>query len=229
MKMKPEKKIRILNGQIDKLANDDFEHFNWLTETGNLLKLIFEDADIRNHQLRSATNRPEYMFGGIKIDKLKADWRKLMTGYKNEIELLMEDEPEVEIVDNGHFIDDERISELEKIESEDFDFTKLIALCRELNWNYSNGNFLTVSMLCRAIIDHIPPIFSLNSFNEVSNNYGTKSFKKNMLNLNNSLRNIADSYLHQTIRKKESLPNKTQIDFKNDLDVLIAEIVRISN
>lgn len=84
-------------------------------------------------------------------------------------------------------------------------------------------------MLCRAINDRIPPIFGLNSFNEVDNNYGTKSFKKNMLNLNNSLRNIADSYLHQTIRKKESLPNKTQIDFKNDLDVLIAEILRISN
>jgi len=226
--MKPEKKIKILNTQIEKLETDDFEHFNWLTETGNLLKLIFEDADVRTHQLRSATNRPEYMFSGIKIDKLKADWKKLMTGYINEIELLMEDEPEIEIVDNGHFIDDERISELESIKPDNFDYTKLIALCRELNWNYSAGNFLTVSMICRAIIDHIPPIFGFNSFNEVANNYGTRSFKKNMLNLNNSLRNIADNYLHQTIRKKESLPNKTQIDFKNDLDVLLAEIVRIS-
>lgn len=81
-------------------------------------------------------------------------------------------------------------------------------------------------MLCRAIIDHIPPIFNVNTFNEVANNYGSKSFKRNMLNLNNSLRNIADSYLHQTIRKKETLPNKTQIDFKNDLDVLLAEIIR---
>jgi hypothetical protein len=49
-----------------------------------------------------------------------------------------------------------------------------------------------------------------------------------MLNLNNSLRKIADSYLHQPIRKKETLPNKTQINFKNDMDVLFAEIIRIS-
>ena len=48
-----------------------------------------------------------------------------------------------------------------------------------------------------------------------------------MLHLNNSLRNIANNYLHQTIRKQVSLPNKTQIDFKTDLDVLLVEITRL--
>lgn len=225
--MKTEKKIEILKNQIQKLRSPSFEHNRWLTETGNLMKHIFEDSDVRYHQLRNMTILPQYLFNGINVDKLIIDWEEIIKSYINEIELLSDEIVEIEIIDNGNFIDESRIKELEEIKSENFDLTKLIALCRELNSNYKVGNLLTVSMLSRAIIDHIPPIFGLNTFNEVANNYGTKSFKKNMLNLNNSLRNIADSYLHQTIRKKESLPNKTQIDFKNDLDVLLAEVIRV--
>jgi hypothetical protein len=47
-----------------------------------------------------------------------------------------------------------------------------------------------------------------------------------MTNLDKSSRKIADSYLHTHIRNKETLPNKTQINFKYDLDVLLQEIVR---
>ena len=225
--MKQDKKIEILNSQIQKLDNPDFDHHYWYTETGNRLKLIFEDADDRIYQLNSLMHRPEYMLSGIIIEKLIKDWQQLLEGYKEELDLLSDEIPEVEVIENGNFIDSERILELTKITTVEFDFSKLIALCQELNWNYSNGNYLTVSILIRAIIDHVPPIFGFGKFNEVANNYGGKSFKKNMLNLNNSLRNIADNYLHQTIRKTESLPNKTQIDFKNDFDVLLAEIIRI--
>ncbi len=45
--------------------------------------------------------------------------------------------------------------------------------------------------------------------------------------LQNSLRNIADNHLHQPIRKKESLPNRSQINFSNDLDVVLAEVIRL--
>ena len=48
-----------------------------------------------------------------------------------------------------------------------------------------------------------------------------------MQNLNSSLKNIADIYLHQTIRNSETFPNKTQIDFGKELDVLLEEIVRL--
>ncbi|MCF6170724.1 MAG: hypothetical protein L3J66_07105 [Bacteroidales bacterium] len=225
--MEQDKKIEILNKQIQKLDDPDFDHHNWYTETGNRLKLIFEDADDRIHQLKSPMHRPEYMLSGIVVEKLIKDWKRLLEGYKEELDLLGEEMPEIETIENGNFIDSERILELTKITSDEFDFSKLIALSQELNWNYSNGNYLTVSMLSRAIIDHIPPIFGMGKFNEVANNCGGKSFKKNMLNLNNSLRNIADNYLHQTIRNSEILPNKTQIDFKNDFDVLFAEIIRI--
>ena len=87
-------------------------------------------------------------------------------------------------------------------------------------------------MIGRTILHHVPPIFGLKCFDEIANNYGGpkdhKSFKKNMTHLNESLKNIADSYLHLQIRKKEVLPTENQIDFKQDMDVLLGEIIRIS-
>lgn len=126
------------------------------------------------------------------------------------------------------YIDETRIAELRAISSPIFDLTRLIKLCEELNLCSSNGSYLAMAMLTRALLDHIPPIFKVNTFSEVVNNYkGTKSFKGSMEHLEKSCRNIADASLHVHIRSKEILPNKTQVNFANDLDVLLAEIVRI--
>jgi hypothetical protein len=127
-----------------------------------------------------------------------------------------------------YFVDLSRIAELRGVTSQEFDLTKLIQLCEELNICYANGCYFAVAMLTRAIIDHIPPVFEFSKFTEVANNYGGggSSFKKSMRNLQSSSRNIADSYLHLQIRKKESLPTKVQVDFRANLDVLLAEIVR---
>ncbi|MCX6702227.1 MAG: hypothetical protein NTX96_03495 [Candidatus Zambryskibacteria bacterium] len=128
---------------------------------------------------------------------------------------------------NGAYIDKKRFQALKK-KSGKFDFSRLIKILEELDYAFSVENYISVILLVRAILDHIPPIFNLNTFAEVTNNYGTKSFKDSMSNLENSSRKIADSYLHTRIRKKESLPNKTQVNFSNDIDVLLAEIIRIS-
>ncbi len=82
-------------------------------------------------------------------------------------------------------------------------------------------------MLFRAIIDHIPPIFNSHSFQEVCANHGGRSFKEHMTHLDKSLRKIADGHLHSQIRKKESLPNSTQVNYSQDLDVLLSEIYRV--
>ena len=130
---------------------------------------------------------------------------------------------------NQHFIDPDRLNELKSINNKDFDLNRLIRFCEELDHAFLFENYLSVGMLIRAIIDHIPPLFGCKNFSEVSNNYnGSKSFKKSMEHLNVSLRNISDSYLHTHIRKKEVLPNKTQIDFSRDMDVLLSEVIRIS-
>lgn len=125
------------------------------------------------------------------------------------------------------YVDSARLLELREIRSKKFDLSKLIQFCVELNKCYADESYLAVTMLIRAILDHVPPIFGYKTFLEVSNNYGGKSLKKSLQTLQNTSRNIADNYLHLTIRDKESLPNKTQVNFANDLDVLLAEIVRL--
>ncbi len=87
---------------------------------------------------------------------------------------------------------------------------------------------MSIAMIMRAIIDHIPPIFSVASFAEVANNYsGSKTFKISMKLLQRSLRSVADSHLHIQIRNKETLPTFTQVNFKAELDSLLSEIIRL--
>lgn len=128
-----------------------------------------------------------------------------------------------------HFISIERIGQLKDISDKEFDFKKLIRLCEELNSAYSLDNFYTIGILSRSIIDHVSPIFGFKTFNELSNNYsGTKSFMDSMINLNLLLRKISDSYLHTSIRQSEILPTFNQVDFRSPLDLLLAEIIRVS-
>ena len=131
------------------------------------------------------------------------------------------------VVLSGDYIDRRRLQALKKKQGK-FDFSRLIQMLTELDYASSAENYISVILLTRAVLDHVPPIFGLNIFTEIANNHGTKSFKGSMSHLENSSRKIADSYLHTKIRSKESLPNKTQVNFSNDLDVLLAEIVRIS-
>ena len=126
------------------------------------------------------------------------------------------------------FVDLSRIEELRAIKFPQFDLAKLVRFCEELNICYENECYLAVTMLTRGLIDHVAPILGFNSFSEVVNNYsGTKSFREQMEHLQNSSRKIADAHLHTKIRSQEALPNRTQANFANDVDVLLAEIVRV--
>ncbi len=127
----------------------------------------------------------------------------------------------------NHYVNIKRIEELERINNNEFDLEKLIEFCKDLNKCHFVGAILAVPVLVRAILDHVPPIFEKQNFDEVANNYGfTISNKRSILKLQESSRNIANSFLHTQIRKKEVLPNETQVDFKIELDVLLQEIVR---
>lgn len=129
---------------------------------------------------------------------------------------------------NSHYVNPNRLDELKKVSiKSEYDLVKLIRLLEELNIAYSNESYFAVGMMVRSIIDHVPPIFGKLSFNEVTENYGTKSFKELMRKLNDSSRKISDSMLHTHIRKKETLPNETQVDFRSELDFLLGEIIRL--
>lgn len=145
------------------------------------------------------------------------------------IKLYKNTKPKKPIAKSGayNFVNPTRIKELKSLSNKNFDTSKLVRFCEELNTTFPYECYLSTAMLVRAIADYIPLIFSKNTFTEFANNYGSKSFKDSMRNLDNSSRKISDSHLHTQIRKKEVLPNSNQVDFLNDLDVLLAEIYRI--
>jgi len=129
----------------------------------------------------------------------------------------------------GDYVHQERIAQLRAINNASFDLTRLIQMCNELNSNHQSANVISIAMLCRAIIDHVPPLFGGKTFSDVVSQYagGGRSFRESMEHLQTSSRKIGDQNLHAQIRKSEVLPTITQVDFSNDLDVLLGEIVRI--
>lgn len=139
-----------------------------------------------------------------------------------------ESSPEIIEFFDSSFVSIKRIEELSSIKNDEYDLSKLIILLNELNDNGEKSNVFSIAMILRAIIDHIPQIFKKNKFSEVLNNYSwTRSNRVLMERLDSSLRNIADSYLHTPIRKKEIIPSPKQVDFRAELDVLLCEIISI--
>lgn len=127
------------------------------------------------------------------------------------------------------YVNPMRIAAIEALKSSRWDFSKLAQLCKELNAVHTSECHYATAMLIRAIADHVAPVFGLKSFSQVASNYsgGGSSFKKSMEHLNNSLRNIADGMLHEQIRRSETHPSPQQVEFRQDLDRLLGEIVRI--
>ena len=156
--------------------------------------------------------------------QIEKRWLEKTEATGKEFQKQNEQQPVIET-----YINLERIEQLRTIQSGEFDLSKLIELCKEINNCFQVESYMAVAMLVRAILDHVPPIFGCKNFAEISNNYagGSKSFKQSMQHLEMSSRKIADSHLHTQIRKSEILPNRTQVNFSNDLDVLLAEIVRL--
>jgi hypothetical protein len=161
-------------------------------------------------------------------NRMRTTLNKAIEQIRHEIDTLCQPEAIKLITTQKDYIHQDRIKELKEISSAQFDLCKLLKFCEELNICYKANNLFAIIMLTRALIDHVPPIFGFKTFNELVNNYsGTKSFKENMERLNASCRKIADQHLHTPIRKSESLPTMNQVDFSNDIDVLLAEIHRI--
>ena len=127
-------------------------------------------------------------------------------------------------------IADSRLAELRGLTGGQFDFRKLIRLCEEINTAYSHECYFATVMLTRGLLDHVPPVFGKNTFTEVANNYsgGGRSFKETMHHLENAARKVADAHLHMPMRKSETLPTAQQVNFSSQLDVLLSEIVRIT-
>jgi|GEM_PF-917218 len=130
---------------------------------------------------------------------------------------------------NDHYVDPSRIQELRDLNaSSKWDLKTLVTMSLEINITYQNEAWSATGMLLRTILDHVPLVFGFTSFKQVANNYnGTSSFKKIMKHLQGGFRNIADGLLHNPISKHGASPNKVQVDFRSELDVLFQEVINI--
>jgi len=126
------------------------------------------------------------------------------------------------------YVDHARIKELATIHSDQFDLSELITFCEELNVCWEKKCYHAVIFLTRKILDYVPPVFGYKNFSGVANNYdGGKSFKQLMLRLDTASRKIADSHLHRQIRQIEPPINRVQVNFSNELDMLLQEIILV--
>ncbi len=170
-----------------------------------------------------------YLFPGGPLGKAK----QLLASIIEEIRVYWDDQcaldPHVpRPVTDQPYVAPTRIRELACVQSSQFDFSKLIVLCEELNTCAERGCLYSTIFLTRCILDHVPPIFSCETFSEVANNYdGGKSFKELMLRLDNSSRKIADLHLHRQVRCKEPSINRVRITFSNELDALLQEVIHV--
>src|SRR4051794_9641998 len=106
-----------------------------------------------------------------------------------------------------------RIDELRDCSPPSLDFRRLIRFCEELNACHAQGCHFAVTMITRAIVDHVPPAFGFKKFAEVVANYGGgKSFSDAMRHLDEASRKIADAALHTPMRSAEVLPTAQQVN-----------------
>jgi hypothetical protein len=126
------------------------------------------------------------------------------------------------------FVARARLRQIAQTHSAQFDVRRLVQICNELNRTFSRGDYLSTAAMIRALLDHVPPVFGLGTFEQVASNAPStgRSFRHSMAHLQTSARSIADRHLHQAIRKRESLPERTQVDFRADVDVLLEEVAR---
>jgi hypothetical protein len=160
----------------------------------------------------------------------KAELDALLPDIEAALDRLDDDGDLLASADGLTEIADSRLAELRKLTSAQFDFKKLVRLCEEINTAYGQKCYFATAMLIRGLLDHLPPIFGKATFSEVANNYagGGKSFKETMQHLENAARKVADAHLHMPIRKSETLPAPQQVNFAAQLDVLLSEIVRLT-
>ena len=93
------------------------------------------------------------------------------------------------------FVDAARVAQLRAIESDQFDLSRLLRMCEELNDAWRSGRTISVAMLARAIVDHVPPIFGRDNFSQVASN-SSRSMRGSLQHIDTSLRHIADGALH---------------------------------
>jgi hypothetical protein len=132
---------------------------------------------------------------------------------------------EATVAAHGAFLSPEVLLKLKAIPVTRLDPAKLVRMCEELNDSYARANYVSAVLLLRAAINHVPPVFGVETFGEVIAQ-SARSIKAVLGRLNEDARPIADLHTHMLMRRSELLPTKNQLEpYKAAFEVLIQEVI----
>jgi hypothetical protein len=170
-----------------------------------------------------------------KLDALTVDPNDLYSAFdaKAELDGLTTDlEEALEVADSsprqlhaGWIVDPDLISKIERSNGNRLNVTHLVRVLREINSSLVHGNVVATVPLMRAVLNHVPPIFGHQNFEQVVANVG-RSLKDSYLHLEDGLRKIADFHTHKRIDETDTYPSRAQVEpFKPQFELLLQNVL----
>ena len=126
---------------------------------------------------------------------------------------------------NAWIIDPALIERLSSAESSTLDLGYLVRMCREINSCFAHGNLVATTLLMRAVLNYVPPLFGQETFPQVVATIG-RSLKDSFGHLESGLRKVADFHTHRRIGATELYPSAAQVEpFKPQFELLLQQVV----
>ena len=127
-------------------------------------------------------------------------------------------EPEPE--PQPEYVDASLIKELEDAETT-WHVGKLVGLIQELNSNFADENQYASHALLRAILDHVPPVFGVDSFDKMVNNLKWSRTDKNYVVKLKDFRTQGDDVMHRPIRTSADLIKMPDMPSRSCINALL--------
>lgn len=132
--------------------------------------------------------------------------------------------------ERGPYIDLVLLDELEEAgQKSTWKHHKLLALCRELNDNYTAGNPYACAALIRAVLDHIPPVFGHKDFKQVAaqHTFAVKRTDKAHAQRLAAFKDIADDVMHRPISANVPVIGMNDLPEPARLNAVLQELLSI--
>lgn len=144
-----------------------------------------------------------------------------------DIEAALErvDDSSLAVGNSAWIIEPKLIDQLSAVTSVNQDVTFLVQMCREINSCFAHGNVVATTLLMRAVLNYVPPLFGQETFSQVVAQT-SRSLKDCFHHLENGLRKIADFHTHRRITTAEFCPSPAQVEpFKLQFELLLQELL----
>lgn len=120
------------------------------------------------------------------------------------------------------------IDQLKSADSDRWGADRLVCFCEELNACFAGGQLFAVISLTRTILGYVAPLFRCKAFAEVATlEFASSELEEAVKCLDNSFRNVSNHYLGSPISQGGVIPSPRQVDFADELNILLAEVVRL--